>query len=264
MEIIFDNISNKVFHNLSFKIKEGEIVGITGTGKTTLLKMINYILPIEGNVTYKDIPYNKKNEYEIRKKIVLVESSFQHQFLVSTVKEYMLLLIRYYKINIKSPEKKVLAALKMVGLTEHYLEKELSILSSSEQKLLQISLALLANPTVLLLDEPFMNLDMKAQKKIERLLERLKERYQKTIIIASEDSNLLYNLTEKVIFLKNGTILRQGKTTELYQNVKFLMKYNYQVPDIVLFTYKAKELNNAKIDYHKDIRDLIKDVYKHV
>ncbi len=264
MEIMFKNISNEILHNLSFEIKEGQIIGITGTGKTTLLKMINDTLPIEGNATYKDLAYNKKNRFEIRKKIILVESIITPQFVLSTIEEYMNFLMKYYKINIENPKKKIVAALKMVGLKENYLEKEITNLSSSEQKLLQISIALLKNPTVLLLDEPFINLDMKAQKRMERLLEKLKDRYQKTIIIASQDSNLLYNLTERMIFLKNGTILRQGKTRELYQNIKFLTRYHYQIPDIVLFTYKAKERKNVKIDYHKDIRDLIKDIYKHV
>ena len=193
-----------------------------------------------------------------------MEQKFNNQFFLSTVEEHFSFLIRYYHWKLEDPRKKVVSALKMVGLTEEYLEKELIVLSSSEQKLLQIAIALLSNPTVLLLDEPFINLDMKSQKKIERLLLKLKERYQKTIVIASHDSNLLYNLTEKMLFLKNGTILRQGATKEIYQNVKFLTRYHYEIPDIVLFTYKAKETKKVKIDYHKDIRDLIKDVYKHV
>lgn len=239
-------------------------IGITGEGKTTLLKMIDYQYSLEGKATYKELAYNKKNMYEIRRKINLIEQEFTNQFFLSTVEEHIAFLIRYYKLNIENPKKKVISALKMVGLTEEYLQKELVTLSSSEQKLLQIAIALLSNPAVLLLDEPYINLDLKSQKKLERLLMKLKERYKKTIIIASHDSNLLYTITEKMIFLKKGTILRQGDTDDLYQNVKFLTRYHYEIPDIVLFTYKAKELKKAKIDYHKDIRDLIKDVYKHV
>ena len=137
-------------------------------------------------------------------------------------------------------------------------------LSSSEKKLLQIAIALLANPTILLLDEPFINLDLKSQKKLQRLLLKLKERYHKTIVIASHDSNLLYTFTEMMIFLKNNAILRKGSTEDLYQNVNFLMRYHYEIPDIVLFTYKVKTTKNIRLEYHKDIRDLIKDVYRHV
>jgi len=201
---------------------------------------------------------------EIKKEISLIEETFQSFSFASTVEEYIAFFLRYYKLNISDPRKKIISALKMVGLKEDDLEKELATLSTSEQKLLQIASSLLSNPTVLLLDEPFINLDLKAQKKLERLLIKLKERYKKTIIIASHDSNLLYSLTDKLLLLKNGTILKQGKTKEIYQNVKYLLRYHYEIPDIVLFTYKAKEIKSAKIDYHKDIRDLIKDIYKHV
>lgn len=264
MEIVLENVSSTLLHNLTLELKEGEIIGITGEGKTELLRILNYQTPIEGKAKYKQLIYNKKNMYEIRKKINLIEQQFNNQFFLSTVEEHIAFLIRYYKLEIEEPRKKVISALKMVGLSEEYLPKELVTLSSSEQKLLQIALSLLSNPTVLLLDEPFINLDMKAQKKIERLLLKLKERYKKTIIIASHNSNMLYNLTEKMVFLKKGTILKQGDTGKLYQNVKFLTRYHYDIPDIVLFVYKARERKQAKIDYHKDIRDLIKDVYKHV
>lgn len=264
MEIEFKKVSTKTFHNLTFNFEKGSIIGVTGAQKTEFLALLNYKEALEGEATYQNIPYNKTNIYNIKKGISIVEKKFNNEFFLSTVEEYLAFLIHYYHLNLEDPRKKVVFALKMVGLTEEYLQKELIVLSSSEQKLLQIAIALLSNPTVLLLDEPFINLDMKSQKKIQRLLSKLKERYQKTIVIASYDSNLLYNLTEKMVFLKNGTILRQGETKEIYQNVKFLTRYHYEIPDIVLFTYKAKEIKKVKIDYHKDIRDLIKDVYKHV
>lgn len=264
MEIEFKKVSSTTFHNLTFKIEKGSIIGITGAQKTDFLALLDYKETLNGEATYQGLAYNKTNIYTIKKGISLIETKWNNQFFLSTVEEHFVFFIHYYHLKLEDPRKKVVSALKMVGLTEEYLEKDLIVLSSSEQKLLQIAIALLSNPTVLLLDEPFINLDMKSQKKIERLLLKLKERYQKTIIIASHNSNLLYNLTEKMLFLKNGTILRQGETKEIYQNVKFLTRYHYEVPDIVLFTYKAKEIKNVKIDYHKDIRDLIKDIYKHV
>jgi len=264
MEIEFRKVSNDHLHNINFQIEQGSIIGITGNDKAILLKMIAHEISFEGEGMYRSIPYDNSHIYEIKKEISLIEETFQSFSFASTVEEYIAFFLRYYKLNISDPRKKIISALKMVGLKEDDLEKELATLSTSEQKLLQIASSLLSNPTVLLLDEPFINLDLKAQKKLERLLIKLKERYKKTIIIASHDSNLLYSLTDKLLLLKNGTILKQGKTKEIYQNVKYLLRYHYEIPDIVLFTYKAKEIKSAKIDYHKDIRDLIKDIYKHV
>lgn len=264
MEIVFDKVSNTVLHNLSFTLKKGSIIGVTGKERKALLQTIAYLLPVEGNATIGDISYHLENIYEIKEKISFIDQNWNNKFLCSTVEEHITLWIHHNKIPIKEPRKRVLSALKMVGLTEEYLKKELVTLSSSEQKLLQIAISLLSNPSILLLDEPFAILDTKAQKKLERLFVKLKERYNKTIIIASHDSNMLYRFTEYMIFLKNGTILRKAETTTIYQNVKFLKRYHYEIPDIVLFTNKAIEQKGAKLEYHKDIRDLIKDVYKHV
>ena len=51
---------------------------------------------------------------------------------------------------------------------------------------------------------------------------------------------------------------------EVYENVKFMREHNFEIPDIVMFTSIAKQEKNVKIDFHRDIRDLIKDIYKHV
>ena len=96
-----------------------------------------------------------------------------------------------------------------------------------------------------------------------RLIKMLHERYHKTIIIASNDNSMLYELTEDLVVIKGSHIIAADKTEMIYQDVEFLLNNNIEIPEIVLFTYKARE-KHVKLSYHKDIRDLIKDVYKHV
>ena len=69
---------------------------------------------------------------------------------------------------------------------------------------------------------------------------------------------------KKVILLKDNTVFMEGDTKEVYSQVELLKDNNFEIPDIVLFTYLAKNKKDVKIDYHRDIRDLIKDIYKHV
>ena len=173
-------------------------------------------------------------------------------------------IIKYYKLTIKDPNKKILDSLKIVGLSNDYLEKNITSLSNSELKLIQLAISLLSNPDIILLDEPFINLDTKNEKKILVLLNKLKDHYKKTIVIASHDSNMLYKYTSKIIIIKNNKILIEGKTKEVYEKVAYLIRNKIEIPDIVMFTYKAKHDKNIHIDYHRDIRDLIKDIYKHV
>ena len=76
--------------------------------------------------------------------------------------------------------------------------------------------------------------------------------------------NMLYQYTTKMLFVKNKRIFLEGATEETYERVDYIKRNGYKVPEIVQFTYKAIKKKKVKIDYHKDIRDIIKDIYKHV
>lgn len=264
MEIEFKNVIHQNYE-LNFNIDNKDITGITGRGKTTVLKLINgIILSEKGSILFNKNKLTKINSNEIRKKVSLIEQEFKKLLFIRTVEEYMEFIIKHYRLIIKDPNKKIRDSLKIVGLNENYLLKDIHILSKSELKLIQIATSLLSNPDVLLLDEPFIDLDTKNEKKIIMLLNKLKDNYNKTIVIASNDSDMLYKYTTKMIFLKNNKVLIEGNTKDQYKRVDFLTRNKIEIPDIVLFTYKACKYKNAKIDYHTDIRDIIKDIYKHV
>ncbi len=263
MEIKFKNVIYEEF-NLNFLINSNEFTGVTGEGKSTILDLIKMKYLAKGEITFNDIIVDKSNLNSIRKSISLVESNFPKQAYLDSVKEYMEFIIKYYKLSIKDPDKKIQDSLKIVGLNQNILERNINTLSKSELKLVQIAISLLSNPEIILLDEPFLDLDTKNEKKIYMLLLKLKEQYKKTIVIASINSNMLYKYTTKMIFIKNSKVFLEGKTKEVYTRVDYLKRNKFEIPDIVMFTYKAKKNKQVKIDYHKDIRDIIKDIYKHV
>ena len=74
----------------------------------------------------------------------------------------------------------------------------------------------------------------------------------------------LYKYTKRIIMLKDSTVFLEGDTKEVYLDVDKLDKNGFDIPEIVKFVSIAKKKKNVKIDYHRDIRDLIKDIYKHV
>ena len=83
--------------------------------------------------------------------------------------------------------------------------------------------------------------------------------------IAKESkTEILYKYTKKVILLKDDSVFMEGDTKEVYQEVELLTNNGFEIPDIVRFTYLAKKKKDVRIDYHRDVRDLIKDIYKHV
>ena len=129
--------------------------------------------------------------------------------------------------------------------------------------MLQVAIGLIYNPNIIIFDEPFVELDFINQRKLLKLIKVLKEKYQKTIIITSNNCNLLYEITDDIVILKKGRILAADNTVKVYQNMTLLKENDIDMPDLIKFTMLAKQ-KKVKLSFHRDIRDLIKDVYKHV
>ena len=197
------------------------------------------------------------------KRISIIREDFESISFKSTIYEYMNYEIENKNIVLKNDLKKINDSLKIVGLNKLSLDRNINTLSESEKKLLQLAIALLSNPEVLIFEEPFNLLDLKNEKKLVLLLRKIKEKYDKTIIFISPNSNLLYKYTDYLI-VYDDKLLREGKTSTILEDVEFLKRNSLSVPEIVEFTYLAKKKYNVKIDYHSDIRDIIKDIYKHV
>ena len=248
----------------NFTIKDKEINGITGNNKEEIIDQIYFKKAYKGKVTInsKELSGSERNRY--KNKISIVEEEMSPLQFQQKVYECMYLEIKRRQMDLKDPKKKILDSLKIVDLDIPYLNRNIRDLSSSERKLLQIGMALMTNPEVIILKEPFKVMDKKTERRIFLFLQKIRDVYDKTIIIASDDSCRLYSFTTHLIIEKNHKVLVEGETKEIYQRVEYLKKNKIQLPEIVEFTYAAKKEKAAKIDYHRDIRDLIKDIYKHV
>ncbi len=230
--------------DLSFKIPDKSITGIISTNK----EIINYIL----------------SEEEYRKKISIVKRMYNSRYYNRNNYSLMLLEIKNNSLILKDEEKKIKDSLKIVGLKQNILNKNYYELSASEKELFHLALALLHNTEILIIENPFLGLDLKNEKRLSLLFRKMKDEYNKTIIFISNDSELLYKYTDYLIILKNDIVLLEGKTTELYKNISILKRNKIEIPKIVEITYLVKKNKGIKIDYHKDVRDIIKDIYKHV
>lgn len=259
--MIFKNYEHKD-NKLSFEIEKGQIIGITGKNSNEIVDLIALKSLNKGQLIINNQRVNKENIWSYRRKIVLIRDSILSS--QSNVLNIMIEYIKRHKLEIKDPLRKITDSLKIVSLEESILKRNIQTLSSSEKKLLQIALSLLSNPDLIIFEEPFKCLDKYNEKKLIMLIQRLKEQFQKTIIIASDDSNILYKYTNKMLFIKNDQISLEGKTNEVFLDVEYLKKNKFNIPEIVEFTYLAKNKKEVKIDYHKDVRDIIKDIYKHI
>lgn len=260
MEIKFINYEYKE-KQISLSFDPNKIYGITGKNIKDLLPVISLKEINKGQLVINGEKITKENINDYRKKISLITTlNSIHQRIYNIMIEF----IQRNNLVIKDPIKKIRDSLKIVELDDSILNKNIYEISTSEKKLLLFAISLLSNPEVIIIDEPFKCLDKQNEKKLIMILQRLKEQFKKTIIILSEDSNILYKYTNEMIFMKNSEVLLTGKTEELYLRVDYLKRHKFDIPEIVEFTYIAKKEKNVKIDYHKDVRDIIKDIYKHI
>ena len=118
--------------------------------------------------------------------------------------------------------------------------------------------------TAVILDEPILGFDSKNKKEFISLIRILKNRYKKTIIIATNDVDFLHKCVDKVIVLQDGKIVMQGNKYEIFCNTKELKKYGILAPKIISFSDKVKNKKNIKIGYRDDINDLIKDIFRNI
>ncbi len=154
--------------------------------------------------------------------------------------------------------------MRIVGLNKEILNRNLVTLSRSETKLLQIAISLLSNPDVLIIEEPFKYLDIKTLKNLMIVLRKMKDQYNKIVIFLSKDIEKIYQNTDNTIIYNKGNVVAQGKTKEVFKDVELLKENKISIPEIVNFTYEAKLKKSVKLDYYQNIRDIIKDIYKHV
>lgn len=261
MEIIFKNYKYKD-NNLNFTIKDNEINGIVTNNQEEIVDILKLKLKYTGKITIDGKLI--KDPIEYKKKINIVPVEIDNNIHFQTVYDLLENEVLKRKISPKNLEKKVEDSLKIVGLEEELLDRNIYTLSSSEKKFIQLAMALLSNPELLILIEPFKVLDKDNEKKLIMLLERINERYNKTIVIVDNNINNIYKYTNNLIIFKNNKIVKEGKTFDILTNVDYLKKNKIDIPDIVEITYLALKNKKVKIDYHKDIRDIIKDIYKHV
>jgi len=268
VEIKFINVNyNTKLHDVSFTFNENQIHGIAGvhgSGKTAILELIDaLIFPDLGEIKINNKDLSNINNLNLyRKKIGLVFQNPEEQFFCSTVKEEIEFGLKYHKKERKDNIKHIKEALIMVGLDESYLLKDPFSLSSGEKRRVAIASVLAFNPKVIMFDEPTITLDEKSKDSLIKIIKMLKNKYNKTIIISTTDTDLLHKLCDHVIVLKDGYKVMDGTKYEVF--TQDIENYGLKKPKIIEFEQLVLKEKNIKIGYRDDINDLMKDIYRYV
>ena len=200
--------------NINFKINKGTIVGLlgpNGSGKsTTIGMMLGLIKPSSGTVMIngQNIENHRTNLLE---KINFI-SPYVELPKKLTVEENLEVYGRLY--GVKNLKDKISDLMKKLNLTE-FRKRKTGELSSGQKNRISLAKALVNDPEILLLDEPTASLDPDVGDYIRGYIEDYASNNGATILLASHNMNEVERLCHKVLMMKNGEIIDEGKCDEL-------------------------------------------------
>ena len=205
-------------YDLSLNIQKGEfvfIIGSTGCGKSTLIKMLyREEKPTSGIINIGGINVSKlknRNVYKIRRKIGVVFQDFK-LLPKSTVYENVAFALEIFGLPNSEVHSKVIKALELVGL-KHKAKNYPHQLSGGEQQRVAIARAIVNGPKLLICDEPTGNLDENTSMEIMKVLEEI-NKLGTTIIMVTHDTEIVNKMKKRVILLDSGRIVKDYKDGE--------------------------------------------------
>lgn len=210
-------------YSLSLKIHEGEFVGIAGpngAGKTTLLTAINGLGKLlKGSVHIFGIRMNVRGAVTLRKEIGYVPQIINIDPRMPMRVKEVVMLGRFGKIGLfKRPaleDRQIVEEVAdLVGI-KNLLSRPIGHLSGGEQRKVAIARALAQQPRILLLDEPFSNLDMNAQFGILNLIDKVHQQKHLTTVMVMHQLALIPKSCSRMILLKNSRVIFDGAISEV-------------------------------------------------
>lgn len=219
----------EALRGISFRITHGEkvaFVGANGAGKSTLALLINGLLPAtEGTINIGDITISKATLPYIRQSVGLVFQNPDDQLFMPTVEEDVAFGPVNMKLSEKEIESRVSHALEAVGALS--LRQRASYqLSGGQKKSVSIATVLSMCPNILVLDEPTSNLDPRARRQIIELIKS----FSHTCLIVTHDLEMVWELCRRTIVMKDGTLLADGDTEQIFQNKPLLEESGLEQP----------------------------------
>ena len=211
-----------ILNNLNFSIKNGEcvaIIGKSGIGKSVLLKhIIGLMKPDSGEIHINDKIVNSlsfKELQKIRNKISMVfqfGALFDFLNVIENVSLPLKKLTNYSKVEIDKYAKESLIDVGLEG-AEYMMPSELS---GGMKKRVGIARAISANPEYILYDEPTTGLDPIMTHSINNLIKKIHNEEKLTSIIVTHEMKTVQNVSDRVLFLDEGTIKYDGSPSNMH------------------------------------------------
>ncbi len=218
---------------LDFVVEQGQrvvILGPNGCGKSTLLyHLLGLLQSQEGEVRVFGVDPARQFS-KIRERIGVLLQNADEQIVAPTVYDDVSFSPRNYGYTDREVEEKASFALRRAGI-EHLRHKVCHYLSGGEKRKVALAGALVLDPELLVLDEPFEGLDPASRNEIVELLNRLNREQGVSLVVATHDVQLVAPLADKVYVLKKGgEIVAQGTPEAVFRNLDVLKASNIEPP----------------------------------
>jgi energy-coupling factor transporter ATP-binding protein EcfA2 len=234
--------------NVNLEINSGEfvgLVGLTGSGKTTLFRLMNGLIPryfngeLEGEVFVDGLETRSHAIGELAMHVGTVFQEPDSQLFFQTVEDDVAFGPENLCVPAEEIARTVDETLVKTGLTSlRY--KSPNNLSEGQKQLVAISCVLAMKPKILLLDEPTAHLDCECSERIINLIKKLNDEGI-TVVLATHEIDLLAECTSRVVILNNGQIQANGPPNEIFSNPDLFSKFGLMPPQIPQLSQKLRD-----------------------
>ena len=225
--IQFDHVSktfgkNQVLSDVTFTIDQGNfvtIIGASGCGKTTTLKMINRLIkPTAGEIYIGGENIRDKDILQLRRSmgyVIQQTGLFSHM----TVRENIEIIPRLSKADPERTRTRTLELMDLVGMDpDQYLDRYPTELSGGQQQRIGVARAFAMDPEIILMDEPFSALDPITRTQLQDELLGLQEELHKTIVFVTHDMDEAVKLADRICILQNGHVVQCDKPENILKH----------------------------------------------
>lgn len=216
--ITYSYKDKKAVTNLSFTLSEGKyltILGASGSGKTTLLKLLGgYLKPSEGSIFL-----NNTNITSMDPGIRNIGMVFQNYALFPhlSAKKNISFPLEIRRFSETECEKKITSICEIMGLTSNEMKRRPTELSGGQQQRVALARALVFEPQVLLLDEPFANLDKNIKSQLRNEIRKLQKSINITTIMVTHDHEEALSNSDFIGIMHEGKLLQFGDPKTIYE-----------------------------------------------
>lgn len=214
--------SKKVLKGISFEVKKGQLaalIGESGCGKTTTLKMINRLInPTSGQILINGTDIKDQDMIRLRRQmgyVIQQTGLFPHM----TIKENIEIIPKIEGIDKAAMEKRTCELMDMVGLSaSEYLNRYPTELSGGQQQRIGVARAFAMDPEIILMDEPFSALDPITRSNLQDELLSWQSQFKKTIVFVTHDMDEAIRIADMICIMKDGEILQYDTPENILKN----------------------------------------------